>query len=150
MNFMKEARPMFSGTISAHEFVLKLKRAGRLVLQDISMLFANGKITKVEELYPGKSAYTACFLRKGDELKLLTLGSKTVTEIKAVGYDRYNNSRVPFLVTLHINEHGAKQIVPVNLQIHPSHLLTTNQRRVYADQDSEWGSGEEPESPELS
>lgn len=140
---------MFSGAISTHEFASKLLKAGRLQLLDIAAFYANQEIIHLKDLYPGNDVYTAFLIRRDRELKLLTIGSKTVTEIKAAGYS-FKKSQVPFLASVTLNEHGRRVATSVNLQIHPSHIPNLTKRRVYADQqDSEWGSGEESESPDV-
>lgn len=107
---------LISKRISTQLFLKHLFKQGSVVIREIKLFESNGQMVKLKELYPGVNTYYCCFLIDGYHLKLMSLESKTIEEIRATGYDYYRNSRVPFIVTVMTLTDGNTQIVPVNLE----------------------------------
>jgi len=84
-----------------HNLLFFLSSKDRLSLIKIDGFTSNNGFIKLIDLYPSKGGIGyCCFLKDRFSLKLITIGSKTIEEVRASGYNRYGKSQIPFLVTV--------------------------------------------------
>lgn len=126
--------------VSTQLFLEHLFKQKMVAVKEIMSFESNGEVVKLKELYPGIDKYYCCFYIDGYHLKLMSLESKTIEEIRATGYDYYRNSRVPFIVTITTLADGNKQVVPVNLEpfmVKP-YVSQTKPKEVEDGTEDEW------------
>lgn len=58
----------------------------------------NGTMIDINNIYPANKEYMCIFGIDNSRLSLMTLGSKTLSELTSVGYDSKNKSTVPLLM----------------------------------------------------
>jgi hypothetical protein len=105
-------RPTWMDNVEVtHTESIRAVRTGQLSFHDLMMIMSehikvfrldafefNGTIHSVHDIYPPDKEYMCIFgIEKETRLKLMTLGSKTLSELSAVGYNRENRSLVPLL-----------------------------------------------------
>lgn len=109
------ARDLMSGRESTQYFLKTLFQKKLIQVKEIESIISNNEIIPLSDLYPNCGPYYCCFYIEDNGLKLMSLESKTIDEIRAMGYDYYRKSRVPFVVTVRTFENGKKEMVPINL-----------------------------------
>lgn len=116
LNNNRLARNLVLKRVTTQTFLEHLFKQKKVVIKEITAFESNGEMIKLKDLYPGIATYYCCFYIEGHNLKLMSLESKTISEIRATGYDYYRNSRVPFIVTIENLADRTKKVVPVNLE----------------------------------
>lgn len=136
----KMTRNLVLKRISTQSFLEHLFKQKMIVVKQITAFESNGKVVKLKELYPKVESYYCCFYVDGYNLKLMSLESKTIEEIRATGYDYYRNSRVPFIVTIATLTDGKTHVVPVNLDpfIFKDYILQNKPEEVENGTENEW------------
>lgn len=93
---------LLEGEISMHDYILDLSEKEKVEMREALGFYSNGNLVRFDELYPGKagkSGYIVCFEKDGNELRLLTIGSRTPAEFNKAGSDYEGRSTVPIVVT---------------------------------------------------
>jgi hypothetical protein len=108
-------RSVFTKRESVHSFVARMSLAGVMKNYEIESFYCNDNIVKVADLYPGPKKYYVAFYIDNGQAYLITTGSKTASEFKTVGSDRFGKSRVPLILHNVEDTDGGTHVEAVNL-----------------------------------
>jgi len=99
-NIMFEDIPDFDNIQDVHSGIMSLSGQGRIVCVPVRWISSNGKIIKLNELYPECKKLRVVFVRNRNALRLVVIPSKTKCEILSTGLDMDNRYRFPLLLNI--------------------------------------------------
>lgn len=89
-----------NNTLTPEQVMKLLTKDGKVRLREIDTFESNGNSVQVNDLYPHEGKAYGMFMNDKGYWRLLTVGSKTTTEMKIVGADSKRKSIVPLLFSV--------------------------------------------------